>query len=112
MFLRLDKFLFTADWEDMFPTVYQQRMSRLLSDHFLIVLEGGSFHRAKRLFRFENMWHKDDGFVGKVRSWWGSYHLHDAPSFVLANKLKILKNDLKNWTVEVFGNEEEWGKHL
>jgi len=61
MFLRLDKFLFTADWEDKFPNVYQQRMSRLLSDHFLIVLEDGSFHRAKRLFRFENMWHKDDG---------------------------------------------------
>ena len=63
---RLDRFLFFADWEDKFPTVYQRRMSRLLSDHFLIVLEGGSFHRGSRLFRFENMWLKDDGFVGKV----------------------------------------------
>ena len=44
-------------------------MSRLLLDHFLAVLEGGSFHRGKRLFRFENMWLKDDSFVDRVRSW-------------------------------------------
>ena len=31
----------------------------------------------------------------RVRSWWDSYHLHGALSFMLANKLKLLKNDLK-----------------
>ena len=40
---RLDRFLFSADWEDKFPTVSQRRMSRLCSDHFPIVLEGSSF---------------------------------------------------------------------
>ena len=40
---RLDKFLFSVDWEDKFPTVSRRRMSRLCSDHFPIVLEGGSF---------------------------------------------------------------------
>ena len=87
-------------------------MSKLLSDHFPIVLEGGSFHRGRRPFRFENMWLKDEGFVERVRSWWESYHLHGAPSFVLANKLKLLKNDLKKWNVEVIGNVEEQGKQL
>ena len=109
---RLDRFLFSPDWEDKFPTVCQRRMSRLLSDHFPIVLEGGSFHRGRRPFRFENMWLKDEGFVERVRSWWESYHVHGAPSFVLANKLKLLKNDLKKWNVEVFGNVEERGKQL
>ena len=41
--VRLDRFLFSADWEDKFPSVSQQRLTRLLSDHFPIVLEGGSF---------------------------------------------------------------------
>ncbi|XP_030970526.1 uncharacterized protein LOC115990899 [Quercus lobata] len=109
---RLDRFLFSQDWEDKFPTVCQRRMSRLLSDHFPIVLEGGSFHRGRRPFRFENMWLKDEGFVERVRSWWESYHLQGAPSFVLANKLKLLKHDLKKWNVEVFGNVEERGKQL
>ena len=71
-------------------------MSRLLSDHFPIVLEGGSFHqRGGRPFRFENIWLKDKGFVDRVRCWWDSYHFQGAPSFVLANKLKLLKMDLK-----------------
>ncbi|KAL4609846.1 hypothetical protein ACB092_08G010200 [Castanea dentata] len=37
---RLDRFLFSADWEDKFPIVSQKRLSRLCSDHFPIVLEG------------------------------------------------------------------------
>ena len=48
------------------------------------------------------MWLKDEGFVDRVRSWWDSYQVHGAPSFILANKLKLLKNDLKRWNVEVF----------
>ena len=31
---------------------------------------------------------------------------------MLENKLKLLKNDLKKWNVEVFGNVEEQGKQL
>ena len=110
---RLDKFFFTANWEDKFPTVCQCRMSRLLLDHFPIVLEGISFHqRDKRPFRFENMWLKDEGFVDRVRCWWDSYNFQGASSFVLANKLKLLKNELKKWNVEDFGNVEERGKQL
>ena len=30
----------------------------------------------------------------------------------MANKLKFLKNDLKKWNVEVFGNVEDWVKKL
>ena len=38
---------------------------------------------------------KDEGFVERVQSWWDSYNILGAPSFVSANKLKLLKNDLK-----------------
>ena len=87
-------------------------MPRLLSNHFPIVLEGGSFQRGRRPFRFENMWLKDEGFVERVRSWWESYNVLGAPNFFLANKLKLLKNDLKKWNVEVFGNVEDRVKKL
>ena len=109
---RLDRFLFSADWEDKFLTVSQRRMSRLCSDHFPIVLEGGSFQRGCIPFRFENIWLKDEGFVDRVRSWWDSYQVHGAPSFILASKLKFLKDDLKRWNVEVFGHVEVWIKKL
>ena len=41
-----------------------------------------------------------------------SYQVHGALSFILANKLKLLKNYLKRWNVEVFGYVEVWIKKL
>ena len=58
------------------------------------------------------MWLKDEGFVDRVQSWWESYQSQGASSFVLANKLKLLKNDLKRWIVEVFGHVEDRIKKL
>ena len=50
------------------------------------------------------MWLKDEGFLERVSSWWESYYFQRSPSFALANKLKLLKLDLKRWNVEEFGN--------
>ena len=101
---RLDRFLVSADWEEKFPSVCQCCLSRLLSDHFPILLEGGNLHGGKKPFRFENMWLKDEGFLERVSSWWESYHFQGTLSFALANKLKLLKLDLKRWNAEEFGN--------
>jgi exonuclease III len=59
---RIDRFLFSGDWEDRYPTVVQKRLPKLLSDHFPILLECGKFLRGKRPFRFENMCLKAEGF--------------------------------------------------
>uniref|UniRef100_A0A2N9H333 Reverse transcriptase domain-containing protein n=1 Tax=Fagus sylvatica TaxID=28930 RepID=A0A2N9H333_FAGSY len=99
-----DWFLYTADWEEGFITISQQRLVRLTSDHFPVMLECGSIPRGRRPFRFENMWLKADGFLERVRAWWGSYQFIGTPSFVFANKLKALKGDLKKWNVEEFGH--------
>ena len=47
---------------------------------------------------------KADGFVDKVKEWWASYHFTGTPCYVLANKLKALKYDLKRWNETQFGN--------
>ena len=101
---RLDRFLLSTDWEENFLSVCQRHLSRLLSDHFPILLEGGNLHGGKKPFRFENMWLKDEGFLERVSSWWETYLFQGTPSFSLANKLKMLKLDLKRWNVEEFGN--------
>ena len=41
------------------------------------------------------MWLKMEGFVEKFQGWWNSYTFDGTPSFVLASKLKALKEDLK-----------------
>ena len=97
---RLDRFLLSVNWEEKFPSICQRRLSRLLSDHFSILLKGVNLHGGKKPFRFENRWLKDEGFLERVCSWWESYHFHGSPNFYLVNKLKMLKLDLKRWNVE------------
>ena len=50
------------------------------------------------------MWLKEDGFVDKVQNWWSGYEFFRTPSFVLACKLKALKEDLKKWNRDTFGD--------
>jgi hypothetical protein len=76
----------------------------LCSDHFPILLDCGGIQEGKRPFKFENMWLKEAGFVDRVRQWWLSYCFQGSPSFILAQKLKVLKFDLIRWNTEVFGN--------
>jgi hypothetical protein len=52
------------------------------------------------------------GFEDMAKQWWDSYKLFDTPCYVLANKLKLLKLDLKHWNKEVFRNVEEMKKSL
>jgi len=41
-----------------------------------------------------------------VKQWWDSYSFQGTPSYILACKLKALKQDLKKWNEEVFGSVE------
>jgi hypothetical protein len=50
------------------------------------------------------MWLKADGFVDRVRRWWGSYVFPRSPSHIIASRLKALKLDLKKWNSNEFGN--------
>lgn len=47
---------------------------------------------------------KVEGFGERVRNWWVSYDFRGSSSFVLDQKLKALKGDLKRWNEEVVGD--------
>ncbi|KAF5461269.1 hypothetical protein F2P56_017384, partial [Juglans regia] len=103
---KLDRFLVSPAWEAHYPEVSQKRLARVSSDHFPIILDCGGIHRGRRYFKFENMWLTSNGFVDTVRAWWISYQFSGTPSFILAAKLKALKQDLKKWNLEVFGHTD------
>ena len=99
-----NRFLLTLSLEEFFSLVTQRRLPWLLSDHQPILLVCTVVQWGLSQFWFENMWLKVDVFVDKVKGWWDSYQFNISPNFVLANKLKALKLDLKKWNIWEFGN--------
>lgn len=57
-------------------------------------------------FRFENMWLKEEGFKNVLRTWWEGLHFSGSASFILVEKLKTLKPNMRSWNKEVFGKVE------
>nr|XP_023874649.1 uncharacterized protein LOC111987174 [Quercus suber] len=112
---RIDQFLVSPLLADHFTQFSQKMMSRVLSDHFPILMEGGSQRRGRIPFRSENIWLRAKNFVDKVKAWWASYLFQGTPSFILAKKLAALKLDLKKWNETEFGNvtyekQQLWSK--
>jgi hypothetical protein len=68
--------------------------------------------RGSRHFKFENMWLQLEAFVEQVKNWWGFFNYQSFPSYVLAQKLKALKSDLKKWNEEVFDIVGKWKKEM
>ena len=58
------------------------------------------------------MWLKTVGFKDRVHFLWNRYSFSGTPSFVLAKKLKALKEDLIQWNRNEFGNVERQRKEL
>ena len=85
----------SLDWEEHFENVSQRVLPHVLSNHCPLLLEAGVVRRSRSAFKFENMWLKAEGFVDRVKQWWDGYSFEGSPSFILAQKLKALKADLK-----------------
>ena len=53
------------------------------------------------------MWIKEEGFKDQIKVWWQRLEFRGTSSYVLMEKMKAIKNLLKNWNKEVFGRVEE-----
>ena len=86
---RLDRFLFSEEWDCPFGGSRQSILPRPTSDNFPILLEGGrSLSKGPSPFRFENMWIKGVGFKDLIRVWWQSFELRGTSSYVMMKSLK------------------------
>ncbi|RVW43419.1 putative mitochondrial protein [Vitis vinifera] len=103
---RLDRFLVNEGWDCRFSHSRQSVLPRPVSDHFPILLEGGGLRNGPSPFRFENMWLKVEGFKDLLKAWWEGDNFNGAASYVLAEKLKVVKTKLKEWNRDVFGRVE------
>ncbi|XP_026384806.1 uncharacterized protein LOC113280393 [Papaver somniferum] len=92
---RIDRFIFSGDWEDQFPKATQHLLRRNLSDHHPISLRGGGIQFGPYPFRFENFLLKDEDFLVHLKDWWQNMNFSGSASFVFSKKLQELKILLK-----------------
>ncbi len=100
----LDRSLISLGWEEDFPESVQRLLPRPVSDHFPVLLDSGGIKTGRAPFRFENMWLKKEDFKDKVKTWWEDYSFEGRPSFIIACKLTALKEDLRAWNRQEFGD--------
>uniref|UniRef100_M1D672 Uncharacterized protein n=1 Tax=Solanum tuberosum TaxID=4113 RepID=M1D672_SOLTU len=99
---RLDRFLYSMEWEECFKNIKQSTLPRTVSDHSPVLLECGNWEHRQSYFKFENWWLKVDGFKEMVHGWWSGFVVEGCPDYRLSNKLKMLKQKLKEWSKQTF----------
>jgi len=101
---RLDRAICNQQWLDNCTSLSVTTLTKHKSDHFPILLD---FHTSivtfASQFRFMKMWTLHEDCINVVSNSWNSSVL-GCPMFVLSKKLSILKQNLKSWNHNVFGN--------
>ena len=68
------------------------------------MLSCGGWEWKKSYFKLESWWLEVEGFKDKVKEWWDSFNIEERAGYILAEKLKLLKVKMKEWSKENKGN--------
>jgi len=94
---RLDRFLLSEVWFSLFPNCFQTALPRGLSDHFLISLTIDDQNWGPKPLRMLKCWSDIPGYSDFVKDQWLSIHVFGWSGFILKEKLKRLKVELRCW---------------
>ena len=78
---RLDRFLFSVGFSEMFSYFKQEAVARCVSDHSPIFLSTNPPSWGPTPFRFENMWLEHKTFSANVSNWWQQDTSYGRPGF-------------------------------
>lgn len=101
---RLDRLFLSDEWDEVFRNIKQTVLHKVTSDHNPIMLQSGNWKPVRSYFKFENWWLQTEGFLDRVKEWWSSIVCEGRPDFILAFKLKALKDKLREWSKTSQGN--------
>jgi exonuclease III len=69
---RIDRFLATTEWHDLYPSADLHSICTMTSDHCPFIMRGHSSVTFYRGFRFESFWPQVEGFNEVVHQAWNS----------------------------------------
>ncbi|KAL3622060.1 hypothetical protein CASFOL_034256 [Castilleja foliolosa] len=92
-----------SDWLALYPHSSVNHLTPIASDHRPILISTCIDQGIHSPFRFEAMWLEDNSIYDIVNNSWKT-SVTGSPPHRLASKIKIVKQDLKVWNRNVFGN--------
>lgn len=84
----------------------------MVSDHCPVILESCYFKWGPTPFKFENMWLENRAFKAFFKEWWENARVHGWEGFKFMRRLRGVKENLKIWKREVFGDTGEMKAEL
>lgn len=85
------------------PDTAQYVLKRDVSDHFPLVLKSVNVNWGSKTFKSRNCWLMDPSFLELVQNMWSSLDIQGWVAFVFKEKLKILKQKIKQWNKDNLG---------
>lgn len=101
---RLDRAISDTGFLDACCTLICSSLPKVKSDHFplLLTFEVDKI-KLKSQFMFLRMWSSHDDCIRFIKSSWNT-KVSGCRMYILDRKLRILKENLKAWNINVFGN--------
>ncbi|GKV35263.1 hypothetical protein SLEP1_g43564 [Rubroshorea leprosula] len=108
---RLDRILITVEMSNMGGEWVQQGLKRTISDHCAIVLKTRATYWGPKPFRVLDAWQHHPEFRKVVEDKWNEIVMDGFAGYKCLQKLKLLKQFLKGWNKEVFGDIKAQFQH-
>ncbi|GKV02021.1 hypothetical protein SLEP1_g14508 [Rubroshorea leprosula] len=101
---RLDRFLFSENFQEAWGDCVQIAFKRSISDHCPVSLTSSNANWGPRPFKSIDNWTSHHDFGKMIQSLWISFQVEGYWGFKCKEKLKALRMHLKQWNKDVFGN--------
>ncbi|GLT59702.1 hypothetical protein SLA2020_325070 [Shorea laevis] len=95
---RLDRFLFSSEWMRNWTDLKQWGLMRSVSDHCPVMVKNEACNWGPKPFKLYNVWLQNPSFREMVESQWNNSDIRGWGGYVVKEKLKLLKNCVKEWT--------------
>ena len=101
---KLDRIFVSTDWFTKWPGVTQFILDRNFSDHCPVLLNSKNVDWGPKPFKILDCWLKDKSLGNIVNECWTQTQQRGWGGFMLKEKIKRLKQRLKLWNKEQFGD--------
>ena len=113
-FEKMDRVLASVDWEQKFPYVPVQALTRGISNHTPLFLDSGEATHLgnKNVFSFELAWFEREGFLDLVAREWAKDAGGRSALERWQNKIRHLRSFLRGWAKHLSGIYKIEKEHL